>query len=72
MLQVALRTVALLAEGLKRLHGDTSLCEASFSVILRAEGVTVALRTVALMAWSVSKSTPVWKGKCKDLLMFKL
>ena len=34
--------------------------------------VQVAPRTVALLAWSVSKSTPVWKGKCKDSLMFKL
>ena len=35
MLQVALRTVALLAEGLKRLHEHASLCEAS---LWRAHG----------------------------------
>ena len=39
MLQVALRTVALLAEDLKRLHEHASLCEANLSVILLAEGV---------------------------------
>ena len=40
MLQVTDRTVALLAEDLKRLHEHASLCEANLSVILRAEGVT--------------------------------